>query len=146
MWLLVQQDSGAVFLYACLCGAVIGAIYDVFRILRVIWYGGRIKHFFEDFLFCLIAAIVFTVFSYNAAMGSVRLFSAIGVAFGFFAYRFSLGLLSVPLAKRLRKMIALPLGRFKVATLKRKAYIVGRFFTFRCTRHAKSLSFEGFKV
>ncbi len=105
MWLFVEDQRSGVFLYAVLCGLVIGGVYDVFRIMRAVWCGGRTRMFFDDVLFCVLSAILFAVFCFNASFGVVRLFLALGVLFGFFTYRFSIGLLTVPLVKKLKAFI-----------------------------------------
>ena len=109
MWLLLFQDRGAAFLASLAVGGLIGLIYDVFRVIRVIYTGGRIKLFMEDVVFCVMASLVFTVFMFNATMGVIRMFAAIGALFGFFAYRFSVGLLTVPVAKWLKSKLTAPL-------------------------------------
>lgn len=99
-------------------GAVIGAIYDVFRILRVsrsaqIAVSGKIADmikprktlklpklfhaagnaatFFEDILFWLCAAVVETVFVYQIGGGELRMGYVAFTAVGFAAYYFTLG-------------------------------------------------------
>lgn len=106
MWLLLYQNRGAAFLASVLVGAIIGVIYDVFRIGRVIYSGGRIKLFFEDVLFFVMSSLVFTVFMFNATMGVIRMFAAFGTLIGFFAYRFSLGLFTVSVTRALKAWLS----------------------------------------
>ena len=119
MWLLLYQNRGSAFLASLLVGAVIGVIYDVFRVGRVIYSGGRIKLFFEDVLFFIMASLVFTVFMFNATMGVIRMFAAFGALIGFFAYRFSLGLFTVSVTKALKAWLT-PYIRKTVGFIKRK--------------------------
>lgn len=130
MWLLLYQNRGVAFLAAIAVGAVIGAMYDVFRIIRVVFTGGRIRLFFEDVLFCVMAALVFTVFMFNATMGVVRMFVAVGALFGFFAYRFTLGLFTVRAARAVKAWLTPPLKRAKLYMSKRRK----QFFATRATR------------
>lgn len=146
MWLILHQDRGLAFLYACICGVVIGALYDVFRVFRAVFEGGRIRLFFEDLLFCLMAALVFVVYCFNATMGVVRMFSALGALFGFFVYRYSLGLFTVSAAKRLKVAIALPLGRLKLYIRGKLLAYNAVFYTFRCKRRAWHCARCGFKA
>ena len=105
MWLFVEDQRSGAFLYAMLCGLIIGVLYDVFRVMRAVWCGGRIRLFLDDVLFCVLSAVIFVVFCFNASLGVVRLFLAFGTLFGFFGYRFSLGLITVPLVKKLKAFV-----------------------------------------
>lgn len=145
MWLLVQQDRGAAFLYACVCGLVIGLLYDFFRVARVIYAGGRIKLFFEDFLFCVMSAVVFVVYSYNAAMGSVRLFTVMGAILGFFVYRFTLGLLTVRVASYLKLLVSPPISAFKAFCNRKCRNIINKLYTYSRIRGVKSIAANGFR-
>ncbi len=116
------------FLYACLLGIALGAVYDIFRILRVgrgatggdtapvrrlrayrlrelaHWPKRKKKRtgkargrlsvllvFFEDILFCLICAVVTTLFFFDCNMGVIRWYLLMGLLLGFCAYYFSVG-------------------------------------------------------
>ncbi len=105
MWLFIENQKGNAFLYFVVCGFVIGAFYDIFRVSRAIYSGGKIKLFFEDLLFCIFTAVAFIVFSFNACMGIVRMFAALGTLFGFFAFRFTVGIFTVSIAKGLKALI-----------------------------------------
>ncbi len=113
MWLLLFQDRGAAFLASLLTGVIIGVVYDVFRVGRVVTGGGRIKLFFEDVLFFLMAALVFCVFIFNATMGVIRMFASVGVLLGFFAYRFSLGLFTVYATRHIKAWLTPPIMQAK---------------------------------
>lgn len=144
MWLLIFQDRGAAFLASLLTGVLIGLIYDVFRIGRVIFGGGRIKLFLEDVLFSMMTALVFAVFTFNVTMGVVRMFAAIGALIGFFAYRFSLGLCTAYIAAMLKRLLTPPIARavqlFKCVCM----LVTARFYTHRCTRRMIAKAEKGF--
>ncbi len=112
MWAVLFQKQSSAFLLSVVSGAAIGVVYDLFRIFRVVWHGGRIKMFFEDVGFCITSAVLFCVFVFNANLGAVRLFMFFGVAIGFFSYRFSFGVLTIPIARFLKKLISKPIKRF----------------------------------
>jgi len=131
MWLLLYQNRDAAFLVAIAVGVLIGLIYDVFRIIRVIYKGGRIKLFFEDVLFCVMASLVFAVFLFNSTMGVLRMFAAFGVLIGFFAYRFSVGRFTVPIAKRLKMYLVFPIK-------KAASYCSARISVYRAKRYTNS--------
>ena len=129
MWLLLFQDRGTAFLASLAVGCIIGLIYDVFRLVRVVYSGGRIKLFFEDVLFCVMSALVFTVFMFNVNMGVIRMFTAVGVLMGFFAYRFSVGMFTVPAARWLKGLLTPPVKR----AIKRCSHVVSVFMARRIT-------------
>lgn len=105
MWLFIEDQRSGAFLYAMLCGFFIGALYDIFRVLRTVWRGSRIRLFCEDVVFCVISALVFTVFCFNISLGIIRLFLALGALMGFFVYRFSVGLLTVRVAAAIKALL-----------------------------------------
>lgn len=144
MWLLLFQDRGAAFLASLLTGFIIGFIYDIFRVGRALFGGGRVKLFFEDVLFFVMSALVFTVFTFNASMGVVRMFAAFGALVGFFGYRFSLGLFTVAAARRLKALLTPPLRR-AVKFLKTKAALLSaRRFTRIQSRRVCRMAARGF--
>ncbi len=145
MWLLLFQDRGAAFLASLAVGGILGLIYDFFRLIRVVYVGGRIKLFFEDVLFCIMSALVFTVFIFNATMGVVRMFAAVGALVGFFSYRFSIGLFTVPAARKLKGWLTPPIKKaclaFSCAVAVRRA----RHATERDIRYIRRFASNGFE-
>lgn len=144
MWLLLFQDRTAAFFASVLTGAFVGLIYDFFRIGRAIYKGGRVKLFLEDLLFSVMAALVFAVFMFNATMGVVRMFAAAGALFGFFAYRFSIGLLTVPAARALKALLVPPLKRASAALSDLRDAVSARLFTKAQALKAARLARRGF--
>lgn len=145
MWLLLFQNRGTAFLVSLPVGCIIGLIYDVFRLIRVVYTGGRIKLFFEDVLFCIMSSVVFTVFMFNVNMGVIRLFAVVGVLVGFFAYRFSIGLFTVPIARRLKAIFTAPMKR---ATLRFTRWVTlchARCITNIDTKKTQRLAKKGFE-
>ncbi len=118
MWVLLFQNKGSAFLISVLFGLAVGLLYDFFRVGRVIINGGKIRLFFEDVLFSAVCALMFCVLIFNTTMGTIRLFTVLGFSIGFFVYRFSLGLLTVPFAKWLKALIARPIKRLKCYAVK----------------------------
>ena len=145
MWLLLFQNRGAAFLASLVVGCIIGVIYDVFRLIRVVYTGGRVKLFFEDVLFCVMSAGVFAVFMFNANMGVIRMFAAIGALIGFFAYRFSVGLLTVPMAKKLKGLLARPVKRAAAFCTTRISAYAAKRLTYSEIKSVKKFARKGFK-
>lgn len=72
-------------------GAVLGLIYDLFRVSRMFFLRNKFVIFFEDLLFCFICAISFMILFYNFSNGKMRAFAFVGGICGFCAYYFTLG-------------------------------------------------------
>ena len=120
---LYQTQRALVMLFVCatLPGAVLGAVYDVLLLLRVIC-GDRIDRtdltargsgkpihaifrFFCDVFFCLLTAITVILFCYYGNDGQLRAPALFGMAGGFFVYRQTLGRVTAHVAKPLRELL-----------------------------------------
>ncbi|MHC1694443.1 MAG: spore cortex biosynthesis protein YabQ [Eubacteriales bacterium] len=75
-----------VFLYSLSVGAFICVLYDLFRILRMMFGAGKILLFLEDLLFCLLATGIIIIFLFYANSGEIRWFAMAGAFIGFFVY------------------------------------------------------------
>ena len=76
---------------SCGMGFLLGAYYDVFRILRCLLRPGVARVFWQDVLFFLTAAPLVFLFSLAVTDGVVRLYLCAGLVVGFFAYRHTVG-------------------------------------------------------
>lgn len=111
-------------LYSAAIGAMLGVIYDVFRIIRIaVSLGEKQKPksngkrakireavsfvviFIEDVLFFIIAAIITILFIFMVNNGQVRLFAVTGEIFGFLLYYFTVGRIVLKLAERIIALI-----------------------------------------
>jgi spore cortex biosynthesis protein YabQ len=78
------------FACACLMGALFGAVYDIFRVLRLAIPSGRVAVFLEDvafFLFCAAAAFLFLLAEND---GVIRAFLFAGEIIGAALYALTL--------------------------------------------------------
>ncbi|WP_052446666.1 spore cortex biosynthesis protein YabQ [Candidatus Soleaferrea massiliensis] len=87
------------FLQSCLLGAVLGVIYDVFRILRISFKNGSILIFLEDALFFIICAVLTFCFMLMSNDGQIRFFILLGEVIGFILYYFTIGALVMKISK-----------------------------------------------
>ncbi|MCD7805105.1 MAG: spore cortex biosynthesis protein YabQ [Oscillospiraceae bacterium] len=76
---------------AIIVGAVLGAVYDILRALRI-----TIPHkfwavFAEDFLFVIFSGFVWFCFSVELLEGELRLYVLVGMLAGFAVYLLTLG-------------------------------------------------------
>lgn len=106
------SEQALEFLAACLLGAGIGVLYDVFRILRIAFKHGRIITIAEDLLFWILSAVITFFFLLLFSEGQVRVYILLGELLGFTVYYFSLGCLVmrfsewiIHLIKRLLKLL-----------------------------------------
>ena len=76
---------------AFLTGAVIDAVYDILRILRITFPHRFAAVFAEDLLFTLFFGMVWFCFSVELLEGELRLYVLVGMLTGFAAYLLSLG-------------------------------------------------------
>ncbi len=76
---------------SCGMGFLLGAYYDVFRILRCILRPGAVRVFWQDMLFFLTAAPLVFLFALAVADGVVRVYMFAGLVAGFLAYRYTVG-------------------------------------------------------
>ncbi|MBQ8894664.1 MAG: spore cortex biosynthesis protein YabQ [Clostridia bacterium] len=80
------SQQAAAFLWSVVLGAVLGVLYDWFRVGRIIRKKGWLAVFLEDLLFALAAAFA-TAFCFTFTnYGQVRLFLLVGEGLGFLIY------------------------------------------------------------
>lgn len=76
---------------AVLIGAVIGAVYDILRVLRITFPHRFAAVFAEDLIFTLFFGMVYFCFSVEMLEGELRLYILVGMLAGFTIYLLSLG-------------------------------------------------------
>lgn len=100
------SKQAVAFLWAVLLGGGLGAVYDVFRVARILRARERpILVFFEDLLFALIAALASALCFAHTNYGQVRLFLLVGEALGFLIYFFTLGVFIGALARGVARIL-----------------------------------------
>lgn len=78
---------GEAIFYAVLLGSVMGAYYDLCRLIRLVFN----DKFIVDFVFCIICALSFYCYLYIFSNGVIRMMYALFVFIGFLIYIFTLG-------------------------------------------------------
>ncbi len=86
------------FLMTCVIGIILGAFYDLFRILRIAFCHGKILLFVEDLLFWIISAVVTFFVMLNVVDGRVRFFAVLGEILGFVTYHYTAGVIVIAMA------------------------------------------------
>ena len=91
-------------------GFLLGAYYDVFRILRKWIRPGAVRVFFEDVLYFVSAALLTFLFLLAVNGGVFRVYVCVGLAAGCAAYRYTVGRVVVTVATALLEAFS-ALGR-----------------------------------
>lgn len=88
-------------LLSLVCGAALGAVYDVLRMLRYVFRKSKAYTFLSDLLFMILCAFVTTLFSMGFTRGSTRYFTVLGELAGFLLVRLTVSRVSVPLFEKI---------------------------------------------
>ncbi|MBP0979085.1 MAG: spore cortex biosynthesis protein YabQ [Oscillospiraceae bacterium] len=86
---IIISEQLIFFLRSILLGVILGFVFDVFKILRLLVKHNNIFVFIEDILFFCISAIFSYSFLINISYGQIRLFILIGQLIGFILYKLS---------------------------------------------------------
>lgn len=98
-------EQTVIFLYAVALGAILCAVYDVFRIIRIA-FGGKITAvFIEDIIFSIIALLMTFIFVVAFNNGELRFFVLLGELIGFTVYYFTIGKLTMGISKAIISLI-----------------------------------------
>lgn len=65
------QEQTTLFLFACLLGLPMGLLFDLFRMLRVLFRHAMVVVAIEDILFCCTCAVTLAAFTSVACRGEV---------------------------------------------------------------------------
>ena len=85
------DEELVLFGMSCIMGAVFGVLYDVFRIIRMVFAHNGILTAIEDILFLGIYGISLIAFASAAARGELRFYYVLGNFIGFALYFLTLG-------------------------------------------------------
>lgn len=93
------------FLWACVLGAALGVVYDMFRVLRIILKHNNIAVFIEDVLFTVFYGLCIFVYITELSRGYIRFFIILGSLLGFTLYILTVGMFVVTIMKKIIKFI-----------------------------------------
>ena len=90
-----------------LCGGMgflLGAYYDVFRLLRL-WLPSSVAVVFvQDGVYCISSAVAVFLFSLAVTDGELRVYLLVGLVIGFFAYCRTIGRVTARFFHRVRRL------------------------------------------
>lgn len=88
------------FLLSLGFGLIIGILYDLLRVIRLLFFSSKIALFITDFLFSLISCILTFLFCLCVSNGEVRLYIIVGEIIGFGVFYFSFGAVAVKFSEK----------------------------------------------
>ena len=94
-------EQGIVFLFSCVVGGLLGAFYDVFRIIRIAFGSKWLSVFFQDLIFCVFSAFSIILLVFYTNSGTVRWFSLFGCFVCFVLYHMTVGRLIMFVSKKI---------------------------------------------
>ena len=132
-------DQFELFIKSVVLGIILGGCYDFFRIVRTVFRFGKKLYITSDFLYCLWAGFLMFSFLLNENFGSPRFFIFLGGASGFLLWYFSVGRITLPAAKALRKILMKILSPFlmifrKIIKIVKKRLIIPKI---NCEKNQK---------
>lgn len=99
------SEETRLFLFSCIMGVPVGIVFDVFRVLRVIFPQNKLSVALEDIAFLLVYAVMLMTFAMLFARGEVRFYFVIGNFLGFVLYFFTVGNLLVGIIRKFAEMV-----------------------------------------
>jgi len=94
-------EQSVVFLFSCVVGGLLGAFYDVFRIVRIAFRSKWLSIFFQDLIFCIFSAFSIILLVFYTNSGTVRWFSLFGCFLCFVLYHLTVGRLIMFVSKKI---------------------------------------------
>lgn len=80
-----------IFAFSCMLGVVLGILYDVFRIIRMVINSKSVAIFIGDIVYFVISGIITFVFVLKLNGGESRFYILAGEGIGWIAYHLTLG-------------------------------------------------------
>ncbi len=99
VYLPTLSDQTKIFFLSLGMGFLLGILYDVFRIIRMIAFGNRKSFWVQDILYFLVCTVVSFLFFLAINNGNVRGYELFGEALGWLIYYFSFGTAAIWLSE-----------------------------------------------
>ena len=80
-----------IFALSCILGIVLGVLYDIFRIIRMVINSKSIAIFIGDIIYFIISGIITFIFVLKINSGESRFYIMAGEGIGWIAYHLTLG-------------------------------------------------------
>ncbi len=119
--MFLQQSISSqifIFLFSLILGLMLGIIYDVFRIVRMIINSKNIAVFIQDVLYFIISGIITFIFVLGVNSGDSRFYILAGEGIGWIIYHITLGDIIYKYSSKIVLSI-----KFKIRTLRKKFFL-----------------------
>ena len=126
----------ALALWSVILGAFLCAVYDIFRLLRLVRRQNAFVVFLCDFIFCVFSAVCLLVLFFNLSYGRVRFYALALAIAGFLVWRFTVSRLVMTLLVKLIKRIKKLLISIKMRISVRLKRLSRRIYTKRYCKKA----------
>ena len=71
-------------------GFIMGLVYDIFRLFRILFSKGKVGYFITDILYCIVFSFCTFLFFITVNEGQLRFYLLAGEILGFIIYHFFL--------------------------------------------------------
>lgn len=118
------SEQTYVFLVTLYGGLIIGFMYDMYRIFRLIFSPKKIATMIEDFMFWTIMSIVATIVLVFGNEGEIRLYTMLGFFLGALSYKLLLSKMIVTFVIKIANMIKKIIIKLILRPIKRSIYLI----------------------
>ena len=126
----------ALAVWSVMLGAFLCAVYDVFRLFRLVRKQNAVIVFISDFIFCIFSAVCLLILFFNLSYGKVRFYALAFVIVGFMVWRFTVSRLVMMLLLKLIRQVKRLLASIKMRIDERLKRLLRRIYTKRYCRYA----------
>lgn len=92
-------EQTRLFFLSCGAGFLLGVLYEIFRLLRMMFSIKKRGTFIFDLIYCMLSTFLTFVFILTVNRGAVRWYILFGVAAGWIIYYFALGGVAVKFSR-----------------------------------------------
>ncbi len=135
--------------WSFVCGVLLCGIYDIFCVSRLIKKQKALILFINDFLFCIIAALVMLILFFNLSFGEPRMYAFLFAFLGFTLWRYTVSRFYIWLIRRAVEFMSNLLNSIKmriIALVKRALRLIYSGFYCRQTIENSKKGFGLLKI
>lgn len=126
----------ALAVWSVILGAFLCAVYDIFRLLRLVRRQNAVLLFVSDLIFCIFSAVCLLILFFNLSYGRIRMYALLLCAVGFFVWRFTVSRITMKLLQRLIVMIKKLLNLIIMRVSVKQKRLARRIYTIYYCRSA----------
>jgi len=119
----------ALALWSVVVGAFLCAVFDVFRLFRLLRKQNAVVLFICDFAFCIICSVVMSVLFFNLSYGRMRAYTFVFALIGFLIWRLTVSRLVMSLMQKIVTAVCKILNLIKMRVYRIIKRITRRIYT-----------------